>query len=79
MRVPIQNGNVSKRDSIEQLAENARTGKLKPSLRTIPNPYVLLLVPEYYLQIPCYNNCQSNFQRCHLILMRKESEIQLMY
>ena len=26
---------------------SARTGILKPSLRTIPNPYVLLLVPEY--------------------------------
>jgi len=50
MRVPIQNGNVSKRDSIEQLAENARTGILKSSLRIIPSPSVPLLIAENYLQ-----------------------------
>jgi len=51
MRVPIQNGNVSKRDSIEQLAENARTGILKLFLRTITSRYVPFLIAENLHQI----------------------------
>ena len=33
-------GKVSKRETIEALIVSARTGILKPSLRTIPIPYV---------------------------------------
>jgi len=56
MRVPIQNGNVSKRDSIEQLAENARTGKLKPSLRTIS---IASVPTREFLKQGCTKGCNK--------------------
>jgi len=39
---------------------SARTGILKPSLRTITIASVLLLIPENYLQIPCNITGQVN-------------------
>ena len=45
MKVPIQSGNVSKRETIEPLTESARTGNLASSVRTIPITYVPLFVP----------------------------------
>ncbi len=39
-KVPIQSGNVSKRETIEALTASARNGIRKPFLRTIPSPYV---------------------------------------
>jgi hypothetical protein len=53
-KVQNQSGIISKRETIEALTVSARTGKLKPSLRTISIASVLLLVPENYLHIPWY-------------------------
>ena len=46
MKAPIQSGNVSKRETIEELIESARTGNHASSARTILSPYVQLIVPE---------------------------------
>jgi len=40
MKIPIQNGNVSKRETIEPSTVSARTGNLASSVRTISNASV---------------------------------------
>jgi hypothetical protein len=52
MKVPIQSGNVSKRETIDASTKSARTGNLASSVRTIAITYVPLFKPGYYLQIP---------------------------
>ena len=45
MKVPVQNGSVSKRESIEALTKSARTGNLASSVRTISIASVQFFVP----------------------------------
>jgi hypothetical protein len=51
-KVPIQSGNVSKRETIETLTVSARTGNHASSVRTISIASVQFFVPGNYLQIP---------------------------
>ena len=46
VKVPILSGYVSKRETIEALTENARTGKLNTSFRTIVRK-IGVLVPGF--------------------------------
>ena len=45
--------------------QGARTGKLKPSLRTISIASVPLLIAENYLQIPCHGARAAGLKVIH--------------
>ena len=65
------NSNVGMSTRWSIINTSARYGYLASSVRTISNAFVQFFVPEKYLKIPWYNNCQFNFQQRCLTVMRK--------